>query len=505
MDNRIYLKNLPCYKAATEAQIKAIGKNPYYDLQRISSATLREELSAFVLYRSTQVGIARIYRDRQQFNKVCRFLERQSGRIESLKAQEPELLIRKFKSWMLVEGIPLTDRGQHIYGGEYVEKAREISYLERMLKFFEKPDTRPEQEKDVWELDELDITVRLNPIKQFKTISFEAIVQKEMREEVKKGIYLNLQKEAITCVQKEMTALRRFSGFLHERYPSVQSFKEIDRELMEEYLIYLKTEQDGINVLHAEMTRFRTVLESIARACDYLNLAGVFLARDIPPHVRKELKSYSDGELRRLNAALVKMDEQVARLMIIHQMLGTRISDTLTLEPDCLQEKSGVTIIRIRQMKAGTYEKPISEELASLIRRAIAYTRERYGETPYIFTNGKNPDKPMQYGAISSSVVRMLRKENLCDDNGEPFGFGTHLYRHCYGIKLADMHLDDWTIARLLGHKSLHNVKYYRKMSNQLLAEETRFIRQQMSELILANLDGWEEEYVKIREDDSLE
>lgn len=80
-------------------------------------------------------------------------------------------------------------------------------------------------------------------------------------------------------------------------------------------------------------------------------------------------------ELKRLNAAIVNMDEQTARLMVIHQMLGTRISDTLTLEMDCLYEKEMDTIIRIQQMKTNTYEKPVSAELADLIRKAIAYTQ----------------------------------------------------------------------------------------------------------------------------------
>ncbi|MFR8122417.1 MAG: hypothetical protein ACLU77_11910 [Waltera sp.] len=55
----------------------------------------------------------------------------------------------------------------------------------------------------------------------------------------------------------------------------------------------------------------------------------LFLNRDIPPARRGEFRTYSDEELKRLNAAIVEMDEQTARIMIIHQMLGTRISDTL--------------------------------------------------------------------------------------------------------------------------------------------------------------------------------
>ena len=163
--------------------------------------------------------------------------------------------------------------------------------------------------------------------------------------------------------------------------------------------------------------------------------------RDIPPTPRAEFKVYSDGELKRLNASIVKLDEQFARAMIIHQMLGTRISDTLTLETDCLYEYRGETIIRIRQMKTKTYEKPISEELASLIHKAIDYTRERYGRTKYVFVNDNDPTRPLQYNTIQIRVVAMIHKKNLRDDNGRLFGFGSHMYRHYYGVKLTEMHL----------------------------------------------------------------
>lgn len=69
---------------------------------------------------------------------------------------------------------------------------------------------------------------------------------------------------------------------------------------------------------------------------------------------------------------------------------------------------------------------------------------------------------------------------------------------------MTEMYLDDWTIARLLGHSSVKNVKYYRKMSNQILADDTRKARNQISEMILNSLDGWEDEYEQIRQDGSL-
>jgi integrase len=99
----------------------------------------------------------------------------------------------------------------------------------------------------------------------------------------------------------------------------------------------------------------------------------------------------------------------------------------------------------------------------------------------------------------------MIRDEKLLDDSGKRFSFNSHLYRHYYGVKLTELHIDDWTLAKLLGHTRLSSVQHYRKMSNQLMADETRAVRAMMSRIIYENLDGWGEEYEQIRQDDFYE
>lgn len=322
-----------------------------------------------------------------------------------------------------------------------------------------------------------------------------------------------LEKELLACEVSSVSYRNKLKTFMIEN--EIWHISELNYHWRLEYEKYLQSRVNktscGLYIkttetkhFHADINRLRAVLESIGHTCGYQNLSTLFLTRDIPPTPKAEFKVYSDEELKRLNAAIVKMDEQTARLMVIHQMLGTRISDTLTLETDCLYEKGIDTIIRIRQMKTSTYEKPVSAELAALIRKAIAYTQERFGETQYIFVNENNPNKPMQYGTIQSRIVKMIREQNIRDDNGNLFGFGSHLYRHYYGVKLTEMHLDDWTIAKLLGHSNLKNVKYYRKMSNQILADDTRKARKRLSDIILQNLDGWGDEYEQIRQDGGM-
>lgn len=156
-------------------------------------------------------------------------------------------------------------------------------------------------------------------------------------------------------------------------------------------------------------------------------------------------------------------------------------------------------MIRIQQVKTDVYTKPVSEEVALLIQKAIEYTKSRHGDTEYIFVNEKDISRPLQYTTIKNKILQMVRDKKLLDDDGKPFGFNSHMFRHYYGVKLTELHLDDWTVAKLLGHKRLGNVKYYRKMSNQILADETRKAREEMSRIILNNLEGWGDEYEQIR------
>ena len=91
-----------------------------------------------------------------------------------------------------------------------------------------------------------------------------------------------------------------------------------------------------------------------------------------------------------------------------------------------------------------------------------------------------SPSKPFQYSMLQNRVMQMIRKNDIRDENGELLNFGTHTFRHCYGKKLTEMHIDDWMIARLLGHKTLQSVHHYRKIGNKIMADETRAVREKI-------------------------
>ena len=242
----------------------------------------------------------------------------------------------------------------------------------------------------------------------------------------------------------------------------------------------------------SDLYGLKRVIEDVGNIYERRHLLQLFLNNDFPSTPRYQFKFYSDATIKRLNSHIFNMDEQIARALIVHQLLGTRISDTLTLRMDCLREKEGRYFVRIDQVKSITYEKAVSNEVGRLILKAMEYTKERYGETEYVFVKKDDPTKPYQYGMIQAQVMRMIRQKDIRDDNGELLKFGTHIFRHCYGKKLTELHIEDWMIARLLGHKTLQSVHHYRRIGNKVMADETRKTREKMDLILMDIIKGWD-------------
>ena len=337
---RIYFKDLACYQEASEEERKKCGREPYFDLSLLPTQQLRKEWGAYIKESARIYTLGTSFQHRVYYNQICRFLNSRIVCAESMREQSKEKWERQFKRWLMTEGIQINRKSPSPYSKDGMTRNPNISYLLRMLDFTYADMWKDETEKDVWELDNLSIEIKNNPIKKYKTLNFTNIRQPDMKNEIKKGIYLLLQREAIATVSKEMTAGKRLTEYLYKKHPQIQSLGELDRDIFEEYLIHLKTDRTRTKSLHAELTRLRALLEAVGKTYKYPVLENLIINRDIPPTARAEFRTYSDEELKRLNAEIVKMNEQIARLMILHQMLGTRISDTLTLRTDCLRGQS---------------------------------------------------------------------------------------------------------------------------------------------------------------------
>ena len=216
--------------------------NGKFDLTLLPTQELKEEFRGYIMYRCKNGTFRALIQDRTAYNHIAKFLNsRINRRIKSLGDRNPEKWISLLKGWMLEQGITIVKEKKSVYGTVSYGEAVTILYFRNVLKFLGPEDLRDEIEKDVWELKNLDIKIRSNPIYNVKTLDFRKIYQPDIREECKKAVYMNLQYEAIGTVQGELTIMRIFSEYLQKEYSKIKSCSEIDREVLEEFLIHLST------------------------------------------------------------------------------------------------------------------------------------------------------------------------------------------------------------------------------------------------------------------------
>ncbi|MBP5607125.1 MAG: tyrosine-type recombinase/integrase [Lachnospiraceae bacterium] len=491
---KLYIKDLPYRR---DLGVKEVSENHHllehaFNLDRLPNESLRCDFASFIFDRATGVAIGCLGSDQTLFHKVADFLSLYYQDIEHLTEVPLEDMIGKFKRYLMKNGYSLTIIKRH-RGKELYETNPAILYLRKAYDYFTPGKDVFIKERDVWRTKTLPFELRASPGFEDLPLNFSKIKQTEIKKQVKEAALYRLKYKRPKTVKNEICIMNHLSAFLATNFPDLTTLEHFDRSILEEYFAYIYLESDNRVGYSHELYSLKSMLNDIGKLFGYDNLRGIFIRSDFP-HMRKSIyKSYSDAELARLHEGYKTLDKQIARLLLIHEMLGLRISDTTNLK------KADVFLgddphIRIYQPKTDkTYVKKINDEIVSLLTASIDYDNEHYGECEYIFVSAKDPTRPISRAAVNSRLVDMIQRLDLRDDNGKLFTGSTHILRHTYGKRLCDMFNDDATIAALLGHSSLQCVSYYRQMSPDVLAETAKPVIDKRNEMIKKHKKGWME------------
>lgn len=337
------------------------------------------------------------------YNTMCRFIHDRFPKLKSFRDESREHMEYQLRIWMVKNGYSVTStRYRRQFGKDEVKTSPLILHLRRVFDYFESESSLPEEERDIWRIKYLPFPVRNLPTNPIRTINFTVIPQRGIREQTKKAALIGLSYLAVRTICQQIAGMKRFPQYLSVKFEKIQNLTQINREIFEDYLIYLNTEVKNKKSFRSELFSLKSLLEQVGLQEENRMLCNLFLADDIHKGGEHPVyKDYADDELVRLNAAIVKMDAQIARVLIIDQMLMNRISETLALEQDCIVERDGHTMVKVFMIKPMrvTY-KPANNDVVSLIRKAIEYTNQKYGKRKYVFVNEINPDEPMRYGRI---------------------------------------------------------------------------------------------------------
>ena len=458
------IKDLSIYMGLSEEEKVKINGELSFGTENIRSSWLREELEGYICWKADRLAMSTLRSILYPINVMAAFIATLPDK-QSIVLFGKDTVEKKYRVYLKRKGYPVTRTRIK------KERQKEVTVISEYISVFyeywgwivARQDKRSEKDKDVWDVRELGIDVRQNPISPRYRLDFTSIPIC-YRQEVKQAIYMQCSIKAMQTLQGEIRAAKSFFGFIDYFYPEIRDVKDLNREIYEGFLIWRKT-QSGItaDVLRRELSDLRLLFTYMAQLSGDKNLTEFSFLQD-RVHTKNKLPVvYSQEELRRFNEAISGEEKQMVRALVLHELLGTRISDTLTLTKDCLSYDG--TYILICQTKTHrTYRKHISPKTKILLQKSIEYALEAGIESDYIFADIDGT--PWTYSKIKYHMDLVINKNDLHMDNGERFKFLTHQFRRTVATDMTEQGLPDRYIANELGHSSTRTVSKYRRVRN---------------------------------------
>lgn len=347
---------------------------------------------------------------------------------------------------------------------------------------------------DVWTTDHLGYD---RGIHYHNKMNFSYIQQPWLKHYFKKYIlYLSSTRLAFSTLNGKISHFNIFSEFLNE-IGFNQGFEKINRDLVIQYLAYLKTNHYSYSQHTHCISTLKTFFETgilnhwfniepaLIRPEDWLKKTRR-LPRFIPEEVMTQLNQHIDS-----------LHKPVMRMVLIDIECGFRIGELTRLKLDCLKSngKEGWYIQYQMYKMNKEHTKPISNELAQVIQEQQSYIKQLFGNSfPYLFSGRARqrsdefiPEPKLMTGQSFINHIKRLAKQFEIKDNfGKIWNFQTHQFRHTVGTRMINAGVPQHIIQRYLGHESPEMTMVYAHIFDETLRKEV----EKYHELKVVNFQG---------------
>lgn len=415
-----------------------------------------------------------------------------------------------------------------LYGEEFKSVLINIVEKERKIQrriFIAENGLQINIQTDVWKLYELH-----GQILRLKTVDFTKINQPSLRHEMKsylKYIFESRGKTSVPLFCCQHLALNT----LIEVNPDIKYFADITEADARMLVLSLEkaTKEDGTALSQYYISK---AVNSIKRVIDYLmgdlRDSGIRAPR---PYMNP-FAIITFHNLRQYNTPTTIIPEDVVEqlnqcseeLRPLHKLLynifsntGLRLKEVFFLEEDCIESSRYPGIFQLkfkphkvlasrRRHSAGDYHRVmipqnLADEICAYIS-ATRHTRQAAG-SPYIFLSERlgYSTTVMDSQPFIKSIRRLIKKHNICGEDGELWHFTSRQFRKTIAVRLIENGATTAELAYWLGHLCSDTAaKYYAEVRKMKLAElNTRFFLEKF-ELIISNeqLERYTEEERKL-------
>lgn len=352
--------------------------------------------------------------------------------------------------------------------------------------------------KDIWDCRKIP-GVRIPAIdRKGYRLNFN-LYPKMYRECMKKYFRTIITKKSISqCLNIQTALIGFFKAFSEMNYKG-EFIKNLTREDIEKYIFHLKNKYKGksITYINKFLSYPRTFLEYIQIAgykeAPIKEVSFLIYQDDIPRRekdidVMKRIKYIPKPILEQLDNNIMKLNRPEAiSIYILLRETGWRGIDILNLRYDnCLEKIWNEKENRFNNYLCGEITKtgiaqlkiPIKDEVAEMLEKCIEYANQKSDDInnpeKYLFNiyEGQRKGRPIGKNTILRSIQKMIKEENILDENGDLFHFKMHSLRHTRAKEYIEQGINISIIQQILGHRSLQMTIHYATVTENTMYEQ---------------------------------
>ena len=317
-------------------------------------------------------------------------------------------------------------------------------------------------------------------------LHFGAIVQPWLKEAAKRWVRARLLGDTTPrTMSNYLTDLRHFSTWLAEHAPQVTAPALLSREVLEDYLLWVRHRAPWAPATRARrVTSLRGLLEEQSEdGLAGLDRGAKIHGAEIPRvdyRLPKELQDEVFGQwVDEANLQLLA-DEQHRTVVLLLAYTGFRVSSVITLSRRALSfGPDGHPYLRYLNIKSKREAMlPIQPALAEQLQRQEAHLQRVHGEqTQWLLASPRGRGRGGEVHICHSTVARIvksyIRKAQIRGRDGSlALEIHPHLFRHHLGTSMVNDGVSLMVIQKVLDHGSMEMTARYAQLHDETLKRE---------------------------------
>jgi integrase len=332
---------------------------------------------------------------------------------------------------------------------------------------------------DIWDLSLLHPNHNARDI---KTISFHKIQQDWLKLLLKKHLkYLLEIEKSPSTISHVLTTFINLSSYLTKQ--GINRDNWLTREVVIDF-IFTMSSKFVATTIQAHLGNLSNFFET-AHQSEWLDVPlGIIRSEDYPKTPPRKNQDIPENVFKQINDNLHKLPDKYSRMWMVGYFCGMRISELQLCSLNCLKQNSkGEWSITFKRPKTkDDHTLPISRELAKVIQEQQEETKIFKGDNFDFLFYGTTAKNVLSNKNLATAINRLIKEENIRDDNGKLWHFSAHQLRNTRATYLFETGHQMAIISQWLGHKHWITTQGYIN-ENVALRKETAKVQLELTNI----------------------